>query len=351
MRTQVTTPREALRHLFFGFRVSQALYAAAALGIADLLAGGPRRAEDLATATGAHGPSLARVLRLLASEGVFAQTDDGLFTLSPLAEALRRDVPGSLRPTVLYTASDALWRSWGNLLHTVRTGEPAFEHVHGMDFFAYFRQHPDEWALFDHSMTNQTALAAQAVAATFDFTPFETVVDVGGGRGALVLGLLEAYPHLRGIVFDQPAVATGAQEAIEAAGLADRADAVGGDFFTAVPDGGDVYLLKIILHDWDDERCVAILRTCRRAMPPNGRLLVIELLIPPGDTPSYATSQDINMLVNLGGRERTEDEYRALLAAAGFMLARMIHAEGELHIIEGIPVEATATNMLAGTAS
>jgi hypothetical protein len=337
MSAQATTPGEDLRHLFLGLRVSQALYAAAELGIADLLVDGPRSADDLAATTGAHASSLYRVLRLLASEGVFAETPDGRFALTPLAEALRRDAPGSLRPLVLFVAGETLWRSWRHLLHSVRTGEPAFDQVHGVDFFAYFREHPDEWALFDQVMTSNTAPVARAVAAAYDFSPFGTVVDVGGGRGALALGLLEAYPHLRGIVFDQPAVAAGARQAIEAAGLADRCEAVGGDFFVAVPEGGDAYLLKFVLHDWDDERCLTILRTCRRAMTARARLLVVELLIPPGDGPSFAKSQDVNMLVNPGGRERTEAEYRALFAAAGLELTRIIPAQGELHLIEGAP--------------
>jgi ubiquinone/menaquinone biosynthesis C-methylase UbiE len=208
--------------------------------------------------------------------------------------------------------------------------------VHRVDFFEYFRRHPDERALFDRLMVSQTAPIARAVAGAYDFSPFGTIVDVGGGHGALALGLLEAYPHLRGIVFDQPAVAVGARQAIEAAGLTDRCTADGGDFFVAVSEGGDAYLLKFILHDWHDERCVAILRTCRRVMPANGRLLVIELLVPPGNAPSYAKSQDVNMLVNLGGRERTEAEYRELFRTAGFALSRTIPAQGELHIIEGI---------------
>jgi precorrin-6B methylase 2 len=337
MSTQSTTPGEDLRHLFFGFRVSQALYAAAELGIADLLAGGPRTADDLATASGAHAPSLARVLRLLASEGVFMEMDDGRFALTPMAEALRRDVPGSMRPLVLFSGGETLWWSWGHLTHAVRTGKPAFDYVHGTDFFEYFRQHPNEWALFDQLMTTQTTPATRAVAAAYDFSPFKTIVDVGGGRGALMLELLAAYPHLRGIVFDQPAVAAGARQAIEAAGLADRCEAIGGDFFAAVPEGCDAYLLKSVLHDWDDERCGAILRACRRAVPADGRLLAVEVLVPPGNAPSFAKSQDVNMLVNLGGRERTEAEHRALYAAAGFTLSRTIPAQGEMHVIEGIP--------------
>jgi hypothetical protein len=337
MSTQATTPTEELRHLILGFRITRALHVAAKLGIADLLADGARSADDLATACGAHGPSLYRVLRLLASEGVFAQTPDGCFALTPLAEVLRRDAPGSLRPMALFHASPAIWQSWGHLEHAVRTGEPAFDHAHGIDLFGHFRAHPEEGAVFDQLMANQTAPVARAVATAYDFAECATVVDVGGGRGALALGLLAAHPHLRGIVFDQPAVAAGAREAIEAAGLADRCAAVGGDFFAAVPAGGDAHLLKYILHDWDDERCVAILRACRAALPAAGRLLVVELLIPPGDGRSFAKSQDVNMLVNLTGRERTAAEYAALFAAAGFALTRTIPVLGELHLIEGRP--------------
>ncbi len=334
---QANTTTEELRHLIFGFRVTQALYVATELGVADLLASGPQSADDLATACGAHAPSLYRVLRLLASEGVFTEIADGRFALTPMAEALRHDAPGSLRASVLFNAGETMWRSWGHLVHAVRTGEPAFDHAHGVDFFEYYRRYPDEWAIFDQVMTSQTAPLTRAVACAYDFSPCRTIVDVGGGRGALALGLLEAYPHLRGIVFDQPAVAAGARQAIEAAGLTDRCEAVGGDFFAAVPEGGDTYLAKYILHDWDDERCVAILRACRRAVPEDGRLLVIELLIPPGEARSYAKSQDVNMLVGLTGRERTEAEYRALYAAAGFTLTKTIPAQGELHVIEGIP--------------
>ena len=340
MSAQSTTPGEDLLRLLLGFRVSQAIVVAAELGLADLLASGPRTTDDLAAAAGVHAPSLYRVLRLLASEGVFAETEAGRFALTPMAAALRRDAPGPVRAHALQIGQGAVWRAWGSLGHAVRTGATAFEHVHGVDFFGYYRQHPEARARFDQLMAAQTAAAARAVAAAYDFSPLRTVVDVGGGRGALAIGLLEAHPHLRGIVFDQPAVVAEARPAIEAAGVTERCETVGGDFFAAVPEGGDAYLLKYILHDWDDERALAILRACRRAMPDDGRLLVVEVLVPRGNGPSYAKSLDVNMLVNLGGRERTEAEYRALYAAAGFDLTRTIPAQGELHILEGIPVQA-----------
>jgi hypothetical protein len=333
-----STPGQDLRRLVLGFRLSQAIYVAAEVGIAELLADGPRSAEELAAATGAHAPSLYRVLRFLAGEGIFAEMDDGRFSLTPMGELLRDDAPGSLRPMARQSASDASWRSWGQLLHSVQTGRPAFDRVHGVDFFEYYRQHPGEQAIFDALMRSYTEPVTRAVAQSYDFSPFSRVVDVGGGRGALTLGLLAEYPHLRGVVFDQPEVARAAQQAIEAAGQTGRCQAVGGDFFQAVPEGGDVYLLKFILHDWNDEQCIAILRACRSVMPGNGRVLVIELLIPPGNVPSFAKSQDVTMLVNLGGRERSEIEYRSLFASAGFELTRSIPADGELHIIEGRPI-------------
>jgi hypothetical protein len=337
MATWPSTPGEQLIRLFRGFWVSQALYVAAELGVADLLADGPQTADDLASAAGAHAPSLYRILRLLASEAVFAEAEDGRFALTPLAAALQRDA-GPMRLQVLFLGQGASWQAAGSLLHTVRTGETAFERVHGVDFFEYYRQHPDEWALFDQLMAANTTPAARAIAAAYDCSRIGTVVDIGGGRGALAVELLRAYPHLRGVVFDQPAVAAGAREAIAAAGLTGRCEAIGGDFFAVVPDGSDAYLLKSILHDWDDERCVAILRACRRAVPQHGRLLGVELLVPRGNAPSFAKTQDVNMLINLGGRERTEDEYRGLYAAAGFDLTRAIPVQGELHLIEGIPV-------------
>ena len=338
MPTTASTPGEDLRRLVLGFRLSQAIYVAAELGIADLLIDGPRSAEELAAAAEAHAPSLYRVLRLLAGEGIFAESEDGRFFLTPMAELLRDDAPGSLRPLARQSLGDASWRSWGQLLRSVQTGQPAFDRVHGVGFFEYYRQRPAEQAIFDALMSSYTEPITQAVATAYDFSPFGTVVDVGGGRGALTLGLLARYPLIRGVVFDQPEVAGAAQQAIQAAGQMDRCQAVGGNFFQEVPEGGDVYLLKFILHDWDDEQCVAILRACRAAVPVSGRLLVIELLVPPGNVPSFAKSQDITMLVNLGGRERTEIEYRALLTSAGFELTRSIPAEGELHIIEGRPV-------------
>lgn len=325
---------ERLRHMFLGYRVSAALYVAAILGIADRLASGPRSAVDLANDVGVRADPLARVLRLLASEGVLTETAGG-FALTAVGEFLRADVAQSLRPLVLVGGSEALWNVWSRLLEAVRTGRPAFDEVHGAGLFAYLQARPDELANFDALMTAYSVLAARSVAAAYDFAPLRTLVDVGGGRGALLIGLLQANPHLRGIVFDQPATAAEARKAIEAAGLGSRCEAVAGDFFDCVPEGGDACLLKFVLHDWDDERSVAILQSCRRSLPNNGRVLVIELLIPPGERPSFARSQDVNMLALApGGRERSEAEYAALLQSAGFRHTRTIPTAGDLHVIE-----------------
>ena len=331
-----STPAEKMTRLFRGFWVSQAIHVAAQLELADLVADGPRSVEDLASAAGAHAPTLRRLLRLLAGEGVFAEAEDGRFELTPMAAALQRD-NGQLRLQVLFVGREASWLAAGDLLHAVKTGETPFDHVHGAGFFAHLREHPDEAQLFDQLMVANTTPVARAVAAAYDFTSMRTIIDVGGGRGALALGILAAHPHLKGIVFDQPAVAGGAREAIAAAGLVGRCEAVGGDFFKAVPDGGDAYLVKFILHDWDDERSVAILRTCRSAIPAGGRLLVVEFVIGRGNEPSFATTQDMNMLINLGGQERTEAEYRALFEASGFALTRTIPLFGDVRIIEGAP--------------
>jgi len=331
-----STPSDQLIKLFRGFWLSRAIYVATELGLADLLEDGPRTVADLAAATNTHPPSLYRMLRLLASEGVFAETNDGPFELTPMASALRQGA-GPARLQVLFLGRPASWEAAGNLSHTVRTGETAFERVHGVDFFEYNRRHPEDQALFDQLMAAQTMPAARAVAATYDFSSIASIIDVGGGRGALAIEIVRTHPHLRGLVFDQPAVAAEAAHAIEAAGLSERCQGQGGDFFLSVPSGYDAYLLKYILHDWDDEECIAILRSCRRAIGGDGRLLVIEAIIAPGNQPSFGKTQDINMLINVGGSERTEAEYRALYEAAGFQLTRSIPVIGELHIIEGVP--------------
>jgi hypothetical protein len=330
-------PADHLRHLVLGARVAQCIAIVARLRIADLLRDGPLTIGEIATSTGAHGPSLYRVMRLLASEGVFEEVAREQFALTPAAAFLRSDVPGSLRAWAVYEGADFTWWAWGDLGHTVLTGEPAFEHVFGMPYFAYLADHPESAGVFQDNMAAETRLTAEAVAAAWDLSNVQTLIDVGGGRGALLIEALRRYPCLRTTLVDQPGVVAEARQILAGAGVADRCSCQAGDFFHEVPAGGDVYILKSILHDWDDERTLAILRTCRRAMAGTSRLMVIEAIIPPGNEPDYGKSLDVIMLALLRGRERTEAEYRALLEDAGFTLDRTVPTASYLTILEASP--------------
>ncbi len=336
-RLSQASPAVRLQHLIAGNWVSQAIAVAADLGIADLLADGPKASSELARATGAHPRALYRLLRALAGVGVFTEVEPERFGLTPMAELLRADAPNSLRGMALYLCGEEYWRVWGQLGYSVRTGQPAFEHVHGVGPWEYRTQHPETNAAFNAFMTSLVTQVASAVADAYDFSGLSTVVDVGGSHGALLVAILRAHPALRGVLFDLPHVADGAKGRLEAAGLLDRCEVIGGDMFDGVPEGGDAYILSRVIHDWGDERSVAILTNCRRAMRPAGRLLLVEEVIPPGDTPSYGKLSDLNMLVSPGGQERTEAEYGALYEAAGFALTRVIPTRSRVSIIEGEP--------------
>ena len=333
MAQEAVSSLELLR-LATGYWISQSLSVAAALGIADALKDGPRSIDELAAITQTHRPALFRLLRALASVGVFTHAADGCFALTPLARPLQQGAWGSLRALLLQMGSAYRWQPWGELLHSVRTGDPAFAQLFGSQVFDYYARHPDAAALFQEAMSEIASLVAPAVAAAYDFSNMEMVVDVGGGYGALLTTVLQAQPHLRGVLFETPTVATTATRRLEAAGLAARCSVVDGDFFTSVPPSGDAYLLQFILHDWDDEHALTILRNCRRAMGPQSRLLLIETLIPPGDAPMLGKLLDLEMLVVCGGREREESEYCALLAAAGFTYLRTVPTLAPLSILE-----------------
>jgi hypothetical protein len=311
---------QALRRLVTGYQVSQALHVAATLGIAELLADGPRTVVELAATTDAHEPSLYRLLRALATVGVLHEGDGRSFALAPLGELLRPDVEGTVHGWAAFVGRPYYWQAWAHLLHSVRTGETGFEHVHGVDVWTYRSTRPEESALFDRAMASLTAGVHHAVLEAHDFGRYRTVVDAGGGNGALLAAILAAHPALHGTLLDQPHVAAGAEAVLGQAGVADRATVVAGSFFDAVP-AGDACLLKSIVHDWDDERAVAILRSCRDAVAPEGVVLVVERVLgPPNEDPEAAFS-DLNMLVAPGGRERTLAEYETLFAAAGLALA------------------------------
>jgi hypothetical protein len=319
------------------FWTSQAIHVAAKLGITDLLRDGPGTPAKLARATGTHERSLYRLLRALASVGIFAEDADGRFALTPLAECLRSDLPGSQHAAAVMNGEEH-YRAWGDFLYSVRTGQTAFEHVYGKPVFEYLAEHPEPAHIFDAAMTGIHGAETQAMLAAYDFAPYRTLVDVGGGNGSTLLGVLQRYPPLHGVLFDMPHVVARARANLEAAGVASRCRAVGGSFFEAVPPGGDAYLMRHIIHDWDDEKSLAILRQCRQAMTPAARLLIVESVIPPGNGPFFGKLLDLNMLAIPGGLERTEAEYRELFAAAGFRLARVVPTAMEVSVIEGEPV-------------
>lgn len=335
-------PGQVLFQLSVGHYVSRALALAVKLGVADLLGAGPRPVEELAGATQTHAPALRRVLRLLASVGVFEEDAGGRFSLTPLGDLLREGAPGSMKDAVSVFAGVEIQDSWRELEYCVRTGLPAFKKDDpDADAFTRMEQDPEAAAVFDRAMATFTAQTAPVVATAYDFSGVETLMDVGGGNGALLFGILEAHPKLRGIVFDQPHVAARARGEIARHGLEHRMEAVGGSFFDEIPGRADAIVLKHVIHDWNDEKARAILERCRAALPPNGRLLVVEGLYPSAIDTSLASrgaaANDVNMLVVAGGRQRSEEEFRELYSAAGFELTRIVPTPARVAVIEGAP--------------
>ena len=325
-----------LRRLITGYRVSQALRTVAELGIADLVAREPRSAGELAAATDVDPDRLERVLRLLEAEGVLAETG-GRWRLTALGEPLRTDAPQSMHWRAINDGKPMNWRAWEALPQAVRSGRTASEHAHGKPLFGRLAEDAAAGAVFDRLMAEQSAGWGKAVAEACPLEGVRTVVDVGGGRGALLAALLHARPDIEGVLFDQPHVVADGEAALAAAGLAARTLTVGGDFFAAVPPGGDLYLLKQVLHDWDDARCRLILGNCRRAMAPGSRLLIVEVATGPDGAGAYANHLDVHMMVLAGGRERSVPQYAALLEAAGLTLVRTIPTACELLLIEARP--------------
>lgn len=329
---------DTLRLMINGFWISQALHVAATLGLADLLRDGPRTVDDLAKRSAAHEPSLHRLLRALASIGVFAEDSRGRFELTPLAEHLRTDVPSSHAAWAIWSGQKPTWAMWGELLHCIRTGEAGFSKAYGTPVWDFYTTHPEQNAIFNAAMTGTSRAEAEILADSYDFSRINTLVDVGGGQGVLLSALLAANPTMRGILFDQSHVVTGAKGVLEAAGVAHRSEILSGDFFEAVPAGAAAYVLKSIVHDWDDPQAEAILRNCRRVMSPDGRVLLIERVIPPGNEFHPSKLGDLLMFVMYGGRERTAEEFEKLYARAGLRLTSITStpAAGR-SIIEGVP--------------
>jgi cyclopropane fatty-acyl-phospholipid synthase-like methyltransferase len=328
---QVPAPVQMLQ-IISGFWTSRAVYVIAKLGIPDLLKSGPKTAEELAETTKMHAPSLYRLLRALASVGVLSAEKDDRFALTPLSETLVTDAPGSLRWFAISELGQEHYPAWGNLMHSVKTGEIAFDNFFGVDIWKYFQQNPEDAAVFNNSMSSVTAATNEAITSLYDFSRFNKVVDVGGGHGGLITSILKTRPEMNSVLFDAPEVIDGARPKLEAAGLADRCETVAGDFFQAVPEGGDAYIMKWIIHDWDDERAIRILKNCRSRMQPDGRLILVDCVVPETDEPHFSKFIDLNMLVMTGGKERTAKEFEELLAAAGFRLLRVIsHRASDQH--------------------
>jgi hypothetical protein len=328
---------QLLTQLATGHFVASALQVLLRLGIPDRLASGPQTAAELARDAGVREDGLYRVLRALASVGVASEGPSRTFALTEAGELLVSGAPGSMRDMALWVTSPFHFRVYAELMHSVKTGEPAAEKVTGMPVFEYFPTQPELSEIFNNAMTNLSEVVVRAVLDVYDFTGIGTLVDVAGGHGAVLTTILNAYPRLRGVLFDLDHVVAGAAPRIQAMGLADRCRSESGDFFKAVPAGGDAYIMKHIIHDWDDERAVAILRNIRTAIGgKRGRVILLESVLQPGNAPDFGKIIDLEMMVMPGGRERTADEFREVFASAGFALTRIVATQSPLSVVEAV---------------
>jgi len=327
----------SLIKMLTGYWITQMLHVAAKLGVADLLKDGPRSSDELAKSVGADARSLYRLLRALASVGIFSEVEPGHFALTPMGELLQTGVPGSLRAAAIMHGEEWQWRPWGKLFESVKTGETQFEGMFGCSFYEYFTQNAEANEIFNSAMTGFSYLEDSLILASYDFSSVHRLVDVGGGQGNLLTSILDANPTLKGVLFDLPQVVESTRQYIEAKGLAERCEIVSGNYFESVPKDGDIYMLKRIIHGWDDEHAVALLKSCYRAMPENAKLLLIDMVIPPGNEPFLGKLVDLHMLLVRGGYERTEAEYRTLLDTAGFKLTKIIPTKSALSFIEAVP--------------
>ena len=334
--TKEVPPPIAMLKLISGFWVSRCIYVAAKLGIADLVKDGPKSVEDLAGATGTHAPSLFRVLRALVPFGIFRCDKADRFGITPLSETLRAEVPGSLRAFALTELGEEHYPAWGELLYSVRTGGIAFDKAFGEPVWEFFAKNPDNAKIFNDAMSGMTAQANEALHGAYSFAGIKKIADVGGGHGGLITSILQKNPTMRGILFDSPQVIEGARTQLAASRVADRCEAIGGNFFESVPAGSDAIIMKWIIHDWSDEQSVAIMKNCHRALPESGKLILVEAVVPDGDEPHFAKFIDLNMLVMTGGKERTEAEFRKLYEDSGFRLTRIVPTESPFSVIEGV---------------
>jgi len=335
MSEHVLPPPAQMLQFVMGSWVSQAVGAAARLDIAEHLHAGAKTAEAVASRSGANADAVHRLMRALASIGVFTMSGSE-FALTPLGETLRSNVPGSMREMAIAETDPAHWLSWGHFPDAVKEGRKMTVEALGMEPWDYYAKNPEHAEHFSRAMTAISGMAVGPVLASYDFSGMTKVVDVGGAHGAFVSAVVQKYPDAKGVLVDLPHVVAGAKAQLEAKGLASRIEVTAGNFFEEVPSGGDVYLLKHILHDWNDDKCVTILKNVRKAMKPTSKVVVVEFALPEDATPSPAHFMDLNMLVMLDGRERTKDQYATLFAKAGLMLSRFLHTPSPMGIAEAV---------------
>jgi hypothetical protein len=324
--------------LINGYQITQAIYAAVQLGVADHLRDGPRDSDELAALAGAHPRALYRLLRALAAAGVLHEHGERKFSLTPIGECLRSDSSTPVGPWAALVGRTYMWGAWGHLLHSIRTGHNAFADLNGASVWQYRSEHAEEGTIFDQAMTALSKGTIEAIMNAYDFSKFRLVADIGGGQGRTIAGILAANPSLRGILFDQPHVVEKAAPILEAAGVENRCDIVAGNFFEWIPAGADVYTLRVILHDWEDDEATTILKRCRQAMDRASRILIIERVIAPPNEGLAGKLSDLNMLVSPGGRERSLEEFSDLCKAAGLALTSVTQVGPSLSVIEALTV-------------
>jgi len=335
-RQMTSDPWLNLLGLINGFQITQAIRVASTLRVADHLNDGARSVGELAALTKSHPDSLYRLLRALAAVGVFRENEGRMFSLTPMGDCLRTDSATPIAAWAEAVGSPYYWQTWGQLLHSVQTGENAFQDLNGKDVWQFRAEHPEYGATFDRAMTQLSRGSAEAVIRAYDFSSYRDIVDVGGGQGLMLAAILRAHPHMRGTLFDQSNVVTRARAVLAERGVIDRCNIVGGSFFETVPEGADAYLMRVVIHDWEDDKAIAILKVCRRAMRETAKLLLIERLVaPPNEVPA-AKFGDLNMLVLPGGRERTREEFSDLFAKSGFELT-LVSPAGAHNVIEARP--------------
>lgn len=334
--SEALPPHVQLVQMGSAYWVSRIIYAAAKLGLVDQLADGPKSAATLAGPMQVHAPSLHRLMRTLASLGILTERSEQSFALTPLGEALKTGAPGSARSSLLTLGSDWFQTSFDHIIYSIQTGKTAFEKAHGMAVFDYLAQHPEDASLFSETMVGIHGEEPPAVADAYDFSTFDSVVDVGGATGNMLAAILARYNRPRGVLFDMPHVVGDAPALLKTKGVSDRVTIEAGSFFETVPAGGDAYILSHIIHDWNEDQCLTILGNVRRAMKPSARLLIVEMVLPAGDAPHPGKMLDMVMLVLPGGQERTEAEYRALLGKAGFRLSRVVPTASAVSVVEAV---------------